>query len=120
MKIPVKKLQKADELLSYLIPNQTISPKYISYSANLDYNSVIELLKELSFRNLIGVKFIIHCKNEDPDMLHSYEFNSDDELADFIRYHEGKCENCDSTLDTLNIQVAFVIREFDHSGEIYD
>lgn len=74
---------------------------------------------ELSFRSLLDVRFIIQCDNEDPDLIHSFEFEKDDNLASFIRKTHGICPECNSELITSNIRVAFVRKEFEYQGELH-
>ncbi|HAM79561.1 MAG TPA: hypothetical protein DCO80_01970 [Ornithinibacillus sp.] len=120
LQIPLNKLKIVDEYLNYLFPNQTISPKFIGRKSNVDNKTITKLLLELSFRGLIGVRFIIKCTNDDPDLVHAFEFNSDDELTNFIRNQNNICSECGSTLDTKNIRVAFIIKDFNKvTGENY-
>ncbi|MFB4471730.1 hypothetical protein ACDI16_02030 [Oceanobacillus caeni] len=120
LQIPLKKLKIINEHLSYLFPNQTIAPRYLARKAQLDYKLISKLLIELSFRGLIGVKFIIYCTNEDPDMVHGFEFDSEDDLTEFIKKQNQMCTACETNLNTKNIKVAFVIKNFENQhGEIY-
>ncbi|WP_046180351.1 hypothetical protein [Domibacillus tundrae] len=75
---------------------------------------------ELSFRDMLGVKFIIYCDNDDPDMIHAFEFNSDLDMIEFIRKQSELCPHCENNLVTSKVQIAFVKKNFEYEqGEIY-
>lgn len=102
------------------MPYQTISPRYIARKARIESDVAKWLLMELSFRSLIGIKFIIQCDNEDSDMIHAFEFESDLELAKFLRKQEEKCPHCRSDLLASKVRVAFVKKNFENvQGENY-
>ncbi|WP_179212645.1 hypothetical protein [Priestia aryabhattai] len=120
MNIPPYQLEKLNDELTMLKPGETVSPRYLSNKTNVSKNDVIEILKELSYRSLIDVKFFIYCDNDDEDMIHAFEFSTDEELAKFIRETNAKCTQCEANLETLNIRVSFVGKSFDVEGEVND
>ena len=114
------KLKKADEILNLLLPNQTISPIFFSRKTNIELNITKKLLVELSYRSIIGVLFIIQCENEDSDMVHAFEFSSENELSQFIDKNEVICPHCESELLTSKIRVAFIKTNYEsYNGESY-
>ncbi|MDR4317852.1 hypothetical protein [Niallia circulans] len=115
--IPQKKLNQISEHLDTLMPNQSISPRYLSRITRLELKKVNQLLSELSFRDLLDVRFIIYCDNEDPDMVHAFDFTSENELLDFIRNNDC-CPLCDANLLTSNIRVSFVKKDIPYKKVI--
>ncbi|WP_340461222.1 hypothetical protein [Niallia circulans] len=99
------------------MPNQSISPRYLSRITRLELKKVNQLLSELSFRDLLDVRFIIYCDNEDPDMVHAFDFTSENELLDFIRNNDC-CPLCDANLLTSNIRVSFVKKDIPYKKVI--
>jgi hypothetical protein len=110
-----------NEHLNILLPNQSVSPRYLARKTKIVPEIVNKLLMELSFRQLIDVQFIINCDNEDTDMIHALAFDSESELLKFMRDSDSdKCNQCGSKLIRSKIRVAFVKRDFESvQGENY-
>lgn len=104
---------KINELITILRPNEHISPFFISLEANIDTNTVIKLLNLLAERELILVKYLLRCNNEDPDLIHEHEFFSDDDLFEFYREFHEECPDCESHLISTDIRVAYQRKEIE-------
>jgi hypothetical protein len=117
LNITQDKLKKLSDLLTILIPGESVSPRFLARKTKINNKDINLILMELAHRNLLGVNFIIYCNNEDPDMVHGFEFESEDEMLDFIR-NQNKCKHCDEQLVTNNIRVAFIRKQF-NQGEVY-
>ncbi|MBO1578668.1 hypothetical protein [Bacillus sp. XF8] len=105
------------DLLTILKDGEHISPKYISRTSRIPKETTITLLMELKNRDLIDVSFIINCTNEDLDLIHSFEFKTDEQLIEFIKKQEDKCPDCEATLKTTDVRVAFIKKILSIEGE---
>jgi hypothetical protein len=113
-------LKIINEHLSILFHNQTISPRFLARKSNIEYKTILKMLTELSSRKLLGVKFIVQCENDDLDMIHAFEFESETDLINFINKQDQNCPYCNSKLNTKNIRVAFIKKDFENQkGEYY-
>lgn len=70
-----------------------------------------EILSNLVYERLLNAKFLIFCNNDDPELVHGFEFSSKKELRDFIVAQKFTCPDCDSKLNTQNIRIAFLKKE---------
>lgn len=117
LSIPQEKLKTVSDLLTILKNGEHISPKYISRASQITNDKTISLLMELKNRDLIDVSFIIYCTNEDSDLIHSFEFPTDEQLIEFIRKHNSLCPECEATLKTTDVRVAFIKKTILIKGE---
>ena len=111
LKIPSVKLQKVNELLCQINPGSTVSPSYLSLQSNLSFEAVIKILTAMSHRHVINNQFIIKCRNEDYDMIHKFEFDDNEKMLQFIKENKKYCLECDSELNTTDIDVFFKIKD---------
>ncbi|WP_142950305.1 hypothetical protein [Bacillus thuringiensis] len=115
--IPQEKLKKVSDLLTILKDGEHISPKYISRTSQISQETTNTLLMELKNRELIDVSFIINCTNEDFDLVHSFEFQTDEELISFIRNQDNMCPDCEAPLKTTDVRVSFIKKILSIEGE---
>lgn len=97
----------SDEL-TMLRHEATASPGYLSRVTRIRYNDLIDILYELSEELFIEIRYIVFCTNEDPDLIHTFEFKSTKEVRDFISSQKFLCFYCDAHLDTQDIRAVFV------------
>lgn len=118
LNINQEQLRELNNLITILRPDEHISPYFISLRTNISRGIVIKILNQLAKRDLINIVYIIKCDNEDSDLVHEYEFSSDDELFEHYRELDGLCEQCEATLLSTEIRVAYQRKEIDEVGEL--
>lgn len=116
LSIPSQVLEKLDLELTILKPEAIISPHYLSRKARIPLSIIETILVNLAYKKLLDVKYLIYCNNDDPEMVHGFEYISKKELRDFIAAQKFSCPNCNSNLNTQNIRVAFVKKELIHTA----
>jgi hypothetical protein len=104
-------LKKLDTELTILRPDESISPQSLSRKTKIPNNKIDDLLLSLVFESTLGVSFIIFCTNDDPDLVHAFEFPDKKMLRDFIVNKKFTCPDCGSKLNTQNIRVAFIKKD---------
>lgn len=114
-----KQINNFDEILTSLRSSEHISPYFISYKAEIEFEKVIKVLNDFADRQLININYIIKCSNEDSDMVHEFEFNSDEELFEFYRQNKGYCIECDSELLIKEVRVSYQRKDIEDIGESY-
>lgn len=88
--------------------NETISPHFLYRKTKINIQILTDLLIDLSFEcPLLGTKYILLCSNEDPDMIHGFEFKTLKEMKEFIVLNGKKCSDCHSNLKLNDIRVCF-------------
>ncbi|MCM3704802.1 hypothetical protein M3205_03600 [Cytobacillus firmus] len=100
-----------DTELTILRPDESISPQSLSRKTRIPYPIIEDILSSLVFESSLGVSFIIFCTNDDPDLVHAFEFPDKKLLRDFIVNNKFTCPDCDSQLNTKNIRVAFIKKD---------
>ncbi len=97
----------SDEL-TMLRHETTVSPRYLSRVTRIRYNDLIDFLYALSEELFIEIRYIVYCTNEDPDLIHTFEFKSMKKVRDFISSQKFLCSYCNAHLDTQDIRAIFV------------
>jgi hypothetical protein len=120
LQIQPEQLKNLSDSITMLRIGEYASPYYLARKTGISNQKLIALLTGLAHRSLLGLKFIIKCGNEDPDLIHAFEFSDDDELAKFIRENGSKCIHCGANLVTSDIRVAFVKVDIDINGDVYE
>lgn len=100
-----------DEELTVLKPDSTASPRYLSRVTKISYDKIIDFLSELVHQSALEIRYYIFCTNEDPELVHAFEFESKREVRDFIKSQKFSCPDCEFKLNTQDIRVAFVKTE---------
>lgn len=104
-------LEKLNNELNSINPNDVISPRLLSRKVKLPLATTKEILIDLSYEKIIGVKYIVTCRNPQEDYQHAFPFTKRKELVKFILSQGRKCPDCGSHLNTDDIRVAFIILE---------
>lgn len=97
--------------MTILKPDATASPHYLSRKTGISLSLMETILSTLAHDSVLDARFLIFCNNDDPELVHGFEFMSKKELRDFIVAQKFTCPHCDSKLNTQNIRVAFVKKE---------
>lgn len=85
-----------------------MSAQYLSRKTGIERPIVEDILSVLAHKKLLDAKFYFICNNEDPDLVHYFEFDILTELKEFIGRNGSTCPNCNSELLTSKTRVAFV------------
>jgi hypothetical protein len=101
-------LKRLDKELTILKPDETVSPHFISRKTGIPLPIISKVLMELAYDSLLDVRYIVFCKNYDPDLVHGFGFNTKKELKEFIVKNGSDCPECGFNLNTDNIRVAFI------------
>lgn len=101
-----------DAELTILKPDVIASPSFLSRKTQIPLQLIETILSQLAHESKLNAKFYLFCLNEDPELVHGYEFTSKKELRDFIIKEKFTCPNCNNKLNTQNIRVGFVKKEF--------
>lgn len=97
--------------LTILKPEATASPHYLSRKTHIPLPMIEAILSSLAHDAVIEARFFIFCNNDDPELVHGFDFTSKKELRDFIVENKFSCPNCEFKLNTQNIRVAFIKKE---------
>lgn len=104
-------LERLNEELNSINPNDAVSPRLLARKVKLPLATTEEILIDLSYEKIIGVKYIVTCRNPQEDYQHAFTFLQRKELVKFILLKGRKCPDCGSPLNTDDIRVAFIIME---------
>lgn len=94
--------------MTILKPDATASPHFLSRKTKIPLPLMETILSLLAHESVLEARFYIFCSNDDPELVHGFEFINKKELRDFIVSEKFTCPHCDSKLNTQNIRVAFV------------
>ena len=100
-----------DEELTVLKPNASASPRFLARKSKIHYRYVIDLLSYMVYESTLDARYIIFCTNEDPELVHAFEFDSMGDVKNFIKTQQFSCPDCGYKLNTQDIRVAFVKKE---------
>lgn len=98
-----------NDLLTVLREGESVSPFYLARKALIPVETIVQILNAMVSRSMLTTSFIIRCDNEDPDIIHSFEFEEEDELLNFLRENE-ECPDCDSQLLKRDIRVFYKMK----------
>jgi hypothetical protein len=104
-------LEKLDEELTILRPDDIVSPQFISRRVDLPSIMIRDILMDLVGNASLGVRYIIFCNNDDKELQHAFEFPSPRELNEFILGNDSHCPECGSPLNVDGFRIAFVKKD---------
>lgn len=102
--------------LTILRPDTTVSPHYLARKTKIPRQIIEDILTNLAQDKLLDTKFIIFCKNDDPELVHGFEFLNKKELRDFIVKNRFLCPDCGENLNTHDIRVAFLKKDIPYKA----
>lgn len=101
-------MKTLDKELTILRPDESVSPHFLVRKTGLPIRLVEDLLSLMVFNSVLDAKFYILCTNDDPELIHGFEFTSKKLLTEFIVSHKYECPHCGSKLNIDNIRVGFL------------
>lgn len=113
LQIPQQNLEMLNLELSKIMDNRVFPVINISRKVKVNSNTIFIFLSELYFRDLILAKFTIRCSNDDPDMIHSFSFPTQEEMLEFYK-ENSTCPSCNDELDMHSARVYFIKSEINY------
>ncbi len=102
-------INKLNDYLSLLIPGSTISIEATAYNTQISRNIIEEILIKLSDFQVLNTLFVLKCDNEDFDFVHTYAFETYEQLINFVKTNDGICPDCNSEFLESNTELFFII-----------
>jgi len=120
LKMTQAQIKSLDEILTMLRAEENVSPHFIAHKTRLPLDVIILILNQMTDRSILHLNFIIKCSNDDPDLIHGFEFNTNTELINFVRKNNLTCTHCNSNLNATDIRVSYYKKDTSKFGELYE